>query len=209
MGPSDREAKHSCGGTTSPPPDRPSRATVAASHPVSEDPTPLHLGLPLVWRRTAPIHQPEEATGRNEPSASQNRAKRNHRNQHPSASDPAMQCRSEALVPPRGLKNAASVAPSRRPLPISAHAVASAFTSVGSAGLATNLGAQPLVDVRCGFSLLTSPQLSIGAYGGQIVGDIFGLGRFFRKAVFKGLRVCTLLNHLDASCGSRHLLSLC
>jgi hypothetical protein len=106
-----RPMKHSCDGTTSPPPDRPSRLQRRPAILYLRTPTLLHLGLPLVWRRAAPIHQPEEATGRNEPSASQNRAKRNHCNQHPRASDPAMQCRREALVPPRGLKNAASVAP--------------------------------------------------------------------------------------------------
>jgi hypothetical protein len=49
------------------------------------------------------MHEPEKATGRNDPSASQNRAKRNHCKKHMRASGPAMQCRREALVPPRGL----------------------------------------------------------------------------------------------------------
>jgi hypothetical protein len=195
--------KHSCDGTTSPPPDRPSRLQRRPAILYLRTPTLLHLGLPLVWRRAAPIHQPEEATGRNEPSASQNRAKRNHCNQHPRASDPAMQCRREAPVPPRGLKNAASVHRLPTAPPISAHAVASASTSVASAGFPANFGAQPLLNVsRRSFGSLNSlrKHFSIIAAGRGVVGTFIELDRVSRRQFSQGLCVSNtlaLLNHLD------------
>lgn len=71
---------------------------------------------------------------------------------------------------------------------------------VASAGLPTNFGAQPLLDIRRSFSLLNSLQIqfSIITFGRRIVGDVFELDRFFRKLIFEGRRVLnmrTLLNH--------------
>lgn len=72
--------------------------------------------------------------------------------------------------------------------------------NVASAGLPTNFGAQPLLDVRRSFSLLNSLQIqfSVITFGRRIVGDVFELDRFFRKPVFEGRRVLNmraLLNH--------------
>ena len=74
--------------------------------------------------------------------------------------------------------------------------------NVASAGLPTNFGVQPLVDVGRSLGLRNSPQKQIPSEtpGRQLAGSFFELGRLFRKPLFKGLRVPNTLalpNHLD------------